>query len=54
MDTFEALMAMLQLLHIPLYMGGSKSKARILLKYYLENRNTFEMYPGKVMNITGG
>ena len=30
-------------------MGGSKGKAGIHLKYHPENKDTFEMYPGKVM-----
>ena len=29
-------------------------KAGIHLKYYPENRDTFEMYPGKVMHMIGG
>ena len=34
--------------------GGSKGKAGMHLKYYPENRDTFEMYPGKVMHMIGG
>ena len=41
-------------IYVPLYVGGSKGKAGINLKYYSENSNTFEMYPGKVMHIIGG
>ena len=35
-------------------MGESKGKAEIHLIYYPENRDTFEMYPGKVMHMIGG
>ena len=38
----------------PLCMGRSKGKAGIHLKYYPENRDTFEIYPGKVMHMIGG
>ena len=31
-----------------------KGKAGIHLKYYPENKDTFEMYPGKVMHMIGG
>ena len=34
--------------------GRSKQKAGIHLKCYPENRDTTEMYPGKVMHISGG
>ena len=35
--------------------GWVKGKiAGILLKYYPEKRNKFEIYPGKVMHIIGG
>ena len=34
--------------------GLIKGKAGIHLKYYPENRDTFEMYPGKVMHMIGG
>ena len=34
--------------------GRIKGKAGIHLKYYPENRDTFEMYPGKAMHIIGG
>ena len=47
-------MAMLQLLYVPLCVGGSKGKAGIHLTYYPESRDTFEMYPGKVMHMIGG
>ena len=40
--------------YVPLCVGGSKGKAGIHLKYYPENRDTFEMYPGKVMHMIGG
>ena len=40
--------------YVPLCVGGSKVKAETHLKYYPENRDTFEMYPGKVMHIIGG
>ena len=40
--------------HVPLCVGGSKGKAGIYLKYYAENRDTFEMYLRKVMYIIGG
>ena len=50
----KSLMAMLQILHVPLCVDGSKGKAGIHLKYYPEKRDTFEMYPGKVMHIIGG
>ena len=40
-------------LHVPLCVGGSKEKAGIHLKYYPESRDTFEMYPGKVMHMIG-
>ena len=43
-----------QVIYVPLCVGGSKGKAGIHLKYYPENRDTFEMYPGKVMHIIGG
>ena len=39
--------------NVPLCMGGSKGKAGIHLKYYPENRDTFEMYPRKVMHMIG-
>ena len=42
------------LLYVPLCVSGSKGKAGIHLKYYLENRDTFEMYPRKVMHMIGG
>ena len=38
-------------LYVSLCVGGSKGKAGIDLKYYPENRDTFEIYPGKVMRI---
>ena len=41
-------------IYVPLYMGESKEKAGIQLKYILEKRDTFEMYPGKVVHIIGG
>ena len=37
-------------IYAPLCMGGSKGKVGIHLKYYPENRDTFEMHPGKVMH----
>ena len=40
-------------IYVPLCVGGSKGKAGIHLKYYPENRDTFEMYPGKVMHMIG-
>ena len=40
--------------YVPLCVGGSKGKAGIHLKYYPESRDTFEMYPGKVMHMIGG
>ena len=40
--------------NVPLCMGKSKGKAGIHLKYYPENRDTFQMYPGKVMHILIG
>ena len=39
--------------YVPLCVGGSKRKAGIHLKYYPESRDTFEMYPGKVMHMIG-
>ena len=39
--------------YVPLCVGRSKGKAGMHLKYYPENRDTFEMYPGKVMHIIG-
>ena len=50
----ESRVQMLQLLYVPLCVGRSKGKVEIPLKYYPENRDTFEMYPGKVMHIIGG
>ena len=47
-------------LYVPLCVGGSKGKAGIHLKYYLENRDTFEMYLGvggksvRQENVSGG
>ena len=41
-------------MYVPLCVGGSKGKAGIHLKYYPESRDTFEMYPGKVMHMIGG
>ena len=41
-------------MYVPLCVGGSKGKVGIHLKYYPENRDTFEMYPGKVMHTIGG
>ena len=38
---------------VPLYVGESKGKAWIHLKYYPENRDTFKMYPGKVIHMIG-
>ena len=40
--------------YVPLFVGRSKGKAGIHLKYYPESRDTFEMYPGKVMYMIGG
>ena len=40
--------------YVPLCVGGSKGKTGIHLKYYAESRDTFEMYPGKVMHMIGG
>ena len=40
--------------NVPLCVGRSKRKAGIHLKYYPENRDTFEMYPRKVMHMNGG
>ena len=40
--------------YVPLCVGGSKGKVGIHLKYYPENRDTFEMYPEKVMHMIGG
>ena len=38
-----------------MYRGQIKGKkAGIHLKYYPESRDTFEMYPGKVMHMIGG
>ena len=34
--------------------GQIKGKAGIHLTYYSENRDTFEIYPGKVMHMIGG
>ena len=34
--------------------GQINGKAGIHLKYYPENRDTFQMYPGKVMHMIGG
>ena len=42
------------IIYIPICVGGSKGKAGIHLKYYPENRDTFEMYPGKVMHMISG
>ena len=42
-----------QVTYVPLCMGGSKGKAGIHLIYYPENRDAFEMYPGKVMHMIG-
>ena len=39
--------------YVPLCMGGSKGKAGMQLKYIPEKRDTTEMYPGKLMHITG-
>ena len=39
---------------VPLCVGGSKAKAGIQLKYIPEKRDTFQMYPRKVMYIIGG
>ena len=41
-------------MYVPLCVGGSKGKAGIHLKYIPENRDTFEMYPGKVIHIIVG
>ena len=41
-------------IYVPLCVGGSKGKAGIQLKYIPEKRDTFEMYPGKVMHIIRG
>ena len=41
-------------LHAPLCVGRSKGKAGIHLKCYPENRDTFEIYPRKVMHMIGG
>ena len=41
-------------MYVPFCLAGSKGKAGIHLKYYHENRDIFEMYPGKVMHIIGG
>ena len=41
-------------IYVPLCVGRSKEKAGIHLKYYPENRDTFEMYPGKVIHIIAG
>ena len=41
-------------LDVPLCVGRSKGKAGIHFKYYTENRDTFQMYPGKVMHMIGG
>ena len=48
------LVPMLQILNVPLCMGRSKEKAGIHLKYYPDNRDTFEMYHGEIMHIIGG
>ena len=40
--------------YVPLCVGVPKGKAGIHLKYYSENRDAFEMYPGKVMHMIGG
>ena len=40
--------------YVLLCVGRSKGKAGIHLKYYPKNRDTFEMYPGKVMHMIGG
>ena len=34
--------------------GQIKGKSRDTLKYYPENWDTFEMYPGKVIHMIGG
>ena len=36
---------------VPLCVSGSKGKAGIQLKYIPEKRDTFEMYPRKVMSF---
>ena len=41
-------------IYVPLCVDRSKGKAGIYLKYYPENRDTFEMYPRKVMHMIGG
>ena len=41
-------------LDVSLCVDRSKGKAGIQLKYIPEKRDTFEVYPGKVMNIIGG
>ena len=41
-------------IYVPLCVGRSKGKVGIHLKYYPENRDTFEMYPEKVMHMIGG
>ena len=48
------LVPMLQILNVPLCVSGSKGKTGIQLKYILEKRDTFEMYPRKFMHIIGG
>ena len=40
--------------YVPLCLGGSKGKTGIHMKYYPENRDTFEMYPGKVIHMIDG
>ena len=41
-------------MYVPLCMGGSKGKAGIHLKHYPKNRDTFDMYPRKIMHMIGG
>ena len=40
--------------YVPLCVGRSKGKAGIHLKYYPDNKDTFEMYPRKVMHMIDG
>ena len=49
-----ALKFMLYILICITLCGRVKGKAGIHLKCYPENRDTFEMYPGKVMHMIGG
>ena len=45
---------MRQSVYVPLCVGRSKENAGIHLKYYPENRDTFEIDPGKVMYMIAG